>query len=109
FDRQNGQWMYTPNAEAPGGCVRRSSSAVSSVPSKAGLRELQERTGAMGEAVSERRQAVFLLARHLAEGLLVTLRHEHRIVAEAEIAARGPNQGTVDAAFELLHVTVGPG
>src|SRR5262249_28980455 len=56
-----------------------------------------------------RRQAVLLLARHLAEGAWVPVRQKHRIVAETLVAAWRPYQHTVDAALEGLNMTVRPG
>ena len=47
---------------------------------------------------------------HLAEGLLMPDRHEHRIVAEALVAARRPDQRAVDPALEGFDLAVvGPG
>ncbi len=65
---------------------------------QAGLRELQERARAVRQAFAARRQAVLLLARHLAEGAVVAVGQEHRVVAEALLAARRPDQRAVDAA-----------
>ena len=46
----------------------------------------------------------------LAEGLFMANRHEHRVIAEASVAARWPNQRPVDAAFEGFGLAiVGPG
>src|SRR5688572_10669289 len=76
---------------------------------KARLRELEEGAGAMRQAAAVRRQAVLLLARHLAEGAGLAVRQEQWIVAEAEQAARRPDHGAVDGRLELLDVAVGPG
>ena len=53
---------------------------------------LQERPGAVREALALRRQAMLLVARHLAEGAGVAVRQEHRIVAEACGSTRRPHQ-----------------
>ena len=63
----------------------------------------------MRQAEAERRQAVLLVARHLAEGARVTVGQEHRIVAEAGGAARRPHQRAVDARLDLFEMAVGPG
>src|SRR4051812_27628307 len=42
----------------------------------------------------------------LSEGLIVADRHEHRVIAEAPVAARGPDQYTIDAAIEGLGLAV---
>src|SRR6516225_7838930 len=60
-----------------------------------------------------RRQAVLLRARHLAEcarmAVDLAVGKEHRIIAEARIAARRPHQRTLDPALELLQMAVRPG
>src|SRR5437868_9964349 len=54
--------------------------------------------------------AVLELGIELAEGLVVADRLKHRIVAEAPVAARRPDEGPVDAAFKRLDLAVvGPG
>ena len=63
----------------------------------------------MRQAFAARRQAVFLLARHFAEGAVVAVGQEHRIVAEAFVAARRPDQRAVDARLEFLDMAVRPG
>ena len=63
----------------------------------------------MRQAFAARRQAVLLLARHLAEGAVVAIRQEHRIVAEALVAARRPHQRAVDPRLELLDMAIRPG
>src|SRR5919198_4476651 len=98
FDRQNGQWMYRPNAEA-----------ARSRSGKTSLRQLQERAGAVREAFPRGRQTMLLYVRHLAECKRVPVRQKHRIVAEAVLAARGPDQSALDHSVELLHVAIGPG
>src|SRR5262249_54063834 len=80
-----------------------------SVALKTRLRKLQERARAMRQALPVRRQPVLLVARHFAEGLIEAVGQEHRIVAEALLAARRPDQRAVDLAFERLGVTVRPG
>src|SRR3954470_6789397 len=96
FDRQNGQWMYTPNGGA-------------SAALKAGLRQLEERARAMRQALALRRQAVLVVAGHLAERLRQAVGEEHRIVAEPLGTARRPHQRAVDRRLELLDVPVRPG
>jgi hypothetical protein len=51
----------------------------------------------------------FSIAGHLAEGRVVSVGQEHRIVAEAGGAARRPDQRAVDARLEFLEMAVGPG
>src|SRR5262245_38053981 len=55
------------------------------------------------------RQAVLLLARHLAEGAVMALWQEHRIVAEAGSAPWRPDQRALHDCLELLEMAVGPG
>ena len=76
---------------------------------KTRLRELEEGAGAVRQAAAVRRQAVLLLARHLAEGAGLAVRQEQRIVAEAQGAARRPDHGAVHGRLELLDMAVGPG
>src|SRR3954470_23565308 len=45
---------------------------------------------------------------HLAEGLLVAGGDEHRVVAEAPLAARRPDQNAVDPALEPFAMAVRP-
>ena len=63
----------------------------------------------MRQALPMRRQAVLLVARHLAEGAVVAVGQEHRVVAEAGVAARRPDQRAVDVRLELLDMAVRPG
>src|SRR5271170_3500029 len=63
----------------------------------------------MRQAFAARRQAVFLVARHLAEGARVAVGQEYRIVAESLSAARRPDQRAVDLGLEVLDMAVGPG
>src|SRR5580698_6222604 len=63
----------------------------------------------MRKPFAARRQAVFFLARHLAERAIVPVRQEHRIVAETLVAARRPDQRAVDARFKVFKMPVGPG
>src|SRR5438046_7052993 len=54
--------------------------------------------------------AVFEVRIELAEGLVEADRLKHRVVAEAFVAARRPDEGAVDAAVERLDLSVvGPG
>src|SRR5512143_3950443 len=46
---------------------------------------------------------------HLAEGLAAALGQEDRVVAEAALAARRPDEAPVDMALEALDMAVGPG
>src|SRR5262249_32629535 len=59
---------------------------------QAGLGELHEGPRPMRQAGAFGRQAVLLVARHLAERTRVSIRHEHRVVAETLVAARRPDQ-----------------
>src|SRR5690606_40706573 len=52
---------------------------------------------------------LFLRGRHLGEGALLALRHEHRVVAEAARAARLLDQLALDPALRQLLVAVRPG
>ena len=70
--------------------------------SENGIDEFLEGAGAMGRLVLHCRL-------HFAEGLGEAAGHEHRIVTEAFVATRRPNQDAVDAAFENVTVALGPG
>src|SRR5690606_27637788 len=50
--------------------------------------------------------AVFLVRRHLAEGALMTVRLEHRIIAEAQLATWRPHQMAVYLTAEIFGFTV---
>src|SRR5689334_16943703 len=63
----------------------------------------------MREAFTLGRQAVLLVARHLAEGQIEAVGQEHWIVAETLLAARWPDQRAVDLALELFDMSVRPG
>src|SRR5207253_7164775 len=76
---------------------------------KACLRELEERARAVREALALGRQSVLLLGGHLAECKIETIRQEHRIVAKTFRPTRRPNERTIHAAVELLHVAIRPG
>src|SRR4029077_19940508 len=52
---------------------------------------------------------MLLYVRHLAEGKRVSIGQKHRIVAEAVLAAWGPDQDAVHGSVEVLHVAIGPG
>ena len=68
-----------------------------------GRHELAEGVGAVAHLVLHR-------GVELAERLLVADRHEHRVVAEAAVAARRPHERSVDPAVERLGLAVvGPG
>src|SRR3954463_3785294 len=62
----------------------------------------------MREALTLGRQSVLLVATHLAERKLEAVRQEHRIVTEALIPARRPDQRTLDPALEFLGMSVRP-
>src|ERR1700719_3175410 len=62
----------------------------------------------MRQAESPWRQTVFLHARHLPESEIIAIRKKHRVVAEALVAARRPDQRTIHTTFELLNVAVRP-
>src|SRR5262245_11711394 len=76
---------------------------------KACLREHQKCARAVREAKPARWQAVLLLRGHLAEGAVVAVGQEHRVVAEAGGSPRRPDERAVDAGLELLDVAVRPG
>src|SRR5437660_540763 len=80
-----------------------------SAVAKAGLRKLEERACPVRQAKTPRRQTVLRLAGHFSEGEIITVRQKHRVVAEALLAARRPDQRAVDAALEFLHMAVRPG
>ena len=77
--------------------------------SQTGLRQFKEGAGAVREATAFGGKPMFFLCAHLAECLVEAVGQEERIVAEAFIAARRPDDGAIDAAFETLDMTVGPG
>src|SRR4030081_3175155 len=82
---------------------------VGSAALKAGLREPEEGAGAVRQALSLGRQAVLLVARHLAEGEREPVGQEHRVIAEALVAARRIDQRAVDRGLEFLDMAVRPG
>ena len=59
--------------------------------------------------VLARLPAVLFLGGHLAEGLVMAFRQEDRIVAEALLAARRPDQLALGLAAEIFGVAVRPG
>src|SRR5690348_17135924 len=63
----------------------------------------------MREAFAIWRQSVFFLGVHFAERAVESIRQKQRIVTEAFCAAWGPDGDTIDTAFEIFGVTVGPG
>ena len=72
--------------------------------------EIRKRRHELAERVGTMADRMFELRIQLAEGPPVAHGHEHRVVAEAAIASRRPNQRAVDAALEGLGLTVvGPG
>ena len=54
-------------------------------------------------------QPVFFLRVHFTEGARMAIGQENRIVAEAFIAARRPDINSIDAAFGLFQMPIGPG
>src|SRR5690349_6117761 len=62
--------------------------------------QLRKRAGAVAHLV-------LLLGLHLAEGDQVPVRHEHRIVAKALLAARRPRQRALDLALEHVARALG--
>src|SRR5207248_873828 len=67
------------------------------------LHQLAKRIRPMADAVLE-------LGVELSEGIVVADRLKHGVIAEPFVAARRPDEGTVDAAFECLDLAVvGPG
>src|SRR4051812_39021871 len=77
-------------------------------PPQSGLRR-EARGDELGEGVGAVADAVLLVRLDLAEGEGPALGDEHRVVAEAAVAARRPDQVPVDLAAEGLGVSVGPG
>src|SRR5437667_6966198 len=63
----------------------------------------------MRQGLSALRPAVFVLATHLAKRKPKSIGQEHRIIAEALVAARRPDQRAVDPALEFLQMAVRPG
>jgi len=67
----------------------------------------------MRKTFAVRRQSVFLVARHFAEGPRMTVRlaigQKHRIITEALFAARRPDQNAVDPRLEFFEMSVRPG
>ena len=85
------------------GWQRRSPHPRPSLQAGSAATSLRERVGAVADRVLFRRV-------DLAEGLVVAGGDEHRVVAEALVAARRPDQRAVDPAFEALDLAVvGPG
>src|SRR3546814_19883264 len=69
---------------------------------EAGGDELPESVGAVADGVLRR-------GVELAEGRVMAVRPEHRVVAEAAFAARRPDEGAVHRALEGLDMPVRPG
>ena len=80
---------------------------------EAGARERDESASPVRERAGliARRpvDAVLFLRRHLAEGRVVPVGLEHRVVAEASLPARRPDEMAVHAAFEQLLMAIRPG
>src|SRR6266850_603809 len=96
--------LCSPTFPASGGGEER----VLSFP-KTGLRQLEEGARAMRQPLTLGRQSVFQLGCHLAKCKIKSVGEEHRIVAEALLAARRPDQRAVHPALEFLKMAVGPG
>src|SRR5215217_6254485 len=75
---------------------------------KTSLRELHERPRPVRQPAPARRQAMFLVGGHFAEGAVVPVRQEHRVVTKALRAARRPNQRTVNPRFKFFNMAVRP-
>ena len=73
------------------------------------LGQFKEGAGAMREATAFGGKPMFFLRAHLTERAVEAVGQEERIIAEAFVAARRPDDGAVDAAFEVLDMTIGPG
>src|SRR5262249_31415042 len=52
---------------------------------------------------------MFLLTRHFAEGALLAVGQEYRVIAETAVAARWPYQRAGNARFEFFALPLGPG
>src|SRR6202011_3257776 len=63
----------------------------------------------LGEGAGAVTDPMFLCRLDFAEGRLPALGHEHRVVAEAALAARRPDQGSCDLAAEQVEIAVAPG
>src|SRR4051812_3462287 len=75
---------------------------------KAPTRNLKQSRHQLAKCIGPVAHRMLRVRLHLAEGLLMPCRHEDRIVAEAVLAARRPDEGAVDAAFEPFAMAVGP-
>src|SRR5467141_2038437 len=75
---------------------------------KADLRQLDEGAGPVRQPQTKRWQAMFLDAGHFAESARVSIRPEHRIVAEAGSSARRPHQRSLRVSLDFLKMIVGP-
>src|SRR6185437_15019586 len=73
------------------------------------LHEFGEGAGAMTEAHLPRRPAVLVRARHLAEGDVEAIGHEHRIEAKTLVAARRPHHRARDPADIEVVAAIGRG
>src|SRR5690606_21048046 len=82
---------------------------ASSFRPQARPREAGEGAGAMRQALALAVPAMLLLGAHLAEATLISVRQEHRIVAEAIVAARRPYQPALDLAAIFLRAAIGKG
>src|SRR6187399_1221482 len=69
----------------------------------------EERIDKFPKGVGPMRKRVLGLRRHFAERLGIPVGNEHRIVAEAPVSARRPHQRSIDATFERLLMSIGPG
>src|ERR1700688_755606 len=76
---------------------------------KTGLRKLEKGPRPVRQTEPPRRQAVLRLAAHFPESEIISIGQEHRVIAEALVATRRPNQRAVDAGLEFLDMAVRPG
>src|SRR5437868_14522017 len=62
----------------------------------------------MREALPVGRQPVLLFATHLPESKVKSVRQQHRIVSEAFLAARRPDQRAIDDSLEFFDMAIRP-
>src|SRR5262245_10119240 len=63
----------------------------------------------MRETLPLRGQAVLFLGAHLTESDVEPIRSKQRIITKASVATRRPHGDAIDAAFEILDMTIRPG
>jgi hypothetical protein len=76
--------------------------------SKANLRQLDKRTGAVREPTPPWGQAVLCFTRHLAEGLVQAIRQKNRIVSETLVTARRPYELSCYIGRKLFQMSIWP-